>query len=36
MRGFIVDLDARTQYLQLQVECARSYAVLANLGGLPR
>lgn len=36
MRGFIDDLNARTQYLLLQVERARSYAVLANLGGLPR
>ena len=36
MRGYIDDLDARSRYLELQVEYARSYAVLANLGGLPR
>ncbi len=36
MRGFIDNLDTRTQYLELQVQQARSYTVLADLGGLPR
>lgn len=36
MRGYIDDLDARLDHVRLQVEQARSYAVIANLGGLPR
>lgn len=36
MRGFIDDLNTRLAYISLQVEQAQSYAVLANLGGLPR
>ena len=34
MRAYIDDLDARIAYLHLQVDQAKSYAVLANLGGL--
>ena len=34
MRSSIDDLDARLQYIRLQVTRAQSYAVLANLGGL--
>jgi len=36
MRGYADDLDTRLDYLRLQVERAQSYAVLANLGGIPR
>ena len=36
MRGYIDDLNARIEYVRLQVQRAQSYAVLANLGGLPR
>ncbi|MGH8223714.1 MAG: TolC family protein [Woeseiaceae bacterium] len=36
MRGYIDDLNARLDFVRLQVERAQSYAVLANLGGLPR
>ena len=36
MRGFIDDLDTRLDHIRLQIERAQSYAVLANLGGLPR
>ncbi|MDH3410591.1 MAG: TolC family protein, partial [Gammaproteobacteria bacterium] len=36
MRGFIDDLNTRLDHVRLQVERAQSYAVLANLGGLPR
>lgn len=36
MRGFIDDLNTRLDHVQLQIERAQSYAVLANLGGLPR
>jgi len=36
MRGYIDALNARIEYERLQVERAQSYAVLANLGGLPR
>jgi hypothetical protein len=36
MRGYIDDLDTRLELVRLQVERARAYAVLANLGGLPR
>ncbi len=36
MRGYIDDLTARLDYIRLQVERTKSYAMLANLGGLPR
>ena len=36
MRGYIDDLNTRIEYIRLQVERAQSYAVLANLGGIPR
>lgn len=36
MRGYIDDLNTRIDYIRIQVERAQSYAVLANLGGLPR
>jgi len=36
MRGYADDLDTRLDYMRLQVERAQSYAVLANLGGIPR
>lgn len=36
MRGYVDDLDTRLEYIRLQVERAQSYAVLANLGGIPR
>ena len=36
MRGYVDDLDTRLDYIRLQVERAKSYAVLANLGGIPR
>jgi len=36
MRGYIDDLNTRIEYIRLQVDRAQSYAVLANLGGLPR
>lgn len=36
MFGHIDHLDTRLEQLRLQVERAQSYAVLANLGGLPR
>lgn len=36
MRGFIDELNARLDHIRLQTERAQSYAVLANLGGLPR
>jgi outer membrane protein TolC len=36
MRGFIDDLNTRLEHIRLQIERAQSYAVLANLGGLPR
>jgi len=36
MRGFIDELNTRLDHIRLQVERAQSYAVLANLGGLPR
>jgi len=35
MRGYVDDLDTRLEYMRLQVERAQSYAVLANLGGIP-
>ncbi len=34
MRGYIDDLNTRIDHVRLQVERAKSYAVLANLGGL--
>lgn len=36
MRGYVDDLDTRLDYIRLQVERAKSYAVLASLGGIPR
>lgn len=36
MRGYIDNLNTRTEYIRLQVERAQSYAVLSNLGGIPR
>jgi outer membrane protein TolC len=36
MRAWIDDLNIRIEHLRLQVERAQSYAVLANLGGLPK
>jgi hypothetical protein len=36
MRGYIDDLDTRLELVRLQVERAQTYAVLANLGGMPR
>lgn len=36
MRGFIDHLNTRLDHVRLQIERAQSYAVLANLGGLPR
>lgn len=36
MRGYIDDLNTRIDFIRLQVERAQSYAMLANLGGLPR
>ena len=36
MRGVIDELNARLDVARLQTEQARSYAVLANLGGLTR
>jgi outer membrane protein TolC len=36
MRGYIDELNTRLDHLRLQIERAQSYAVLANLGGLPR
>jgi outer membrane protein TolC len=36
MRGYIDDLDTRLELVRLHVERAQSYAVLANLGGMPR
>lgn len=35
MRAYIDDLNTRIDHIRLQVERAQSYAVLANLGGLP-
>ena len=34
MRGYITDLEVRLDHLQLTVDRAKTYAVLANLGGL--
>ena len=36
MRGYIDDLDTRLEHIRLKVERARSYAEIANLGGIPR
>ncbi len=36
MRAYIDDLNSRIDHIRLQVERTQSYAVLANLGGLPR
>jgi len=36
MRGYIDNLNTRLEHIRLQVQRAQSYAVLANLGGLPR
>ena len=36
MRAFLDDLNTRTDYIGLQVERAQSFAMLANLGGIPR
>ena len=36
MRGYIDDLNTRIDYVRLNVEREQAYAVLANLGGLPR
>jgi hypothetical protein len=36
MRGYVNDLNARTDHIRLQVKRAQSYAVLANLGGFPQ
>lgn len=36
MRGYIDDLNTRLDHVRLQIERDQSYAVLANLGGLPR
>jgi outer membrane protein TolC len=35
MRAYVDDLNTRIEHIRLQVERAQSYAVLANLGGLP-
>ena len=36
MRAHIDDLNTRLEHIRLQVEQAKSYAMLANLGGFPR
>jgi len=36
MRGYIDDLNTRIDYVRLNVEREQAYAMLANLGGLPR
>ncbi len=36
MRGYIDDLNTRLDHVRLQIDQAQSYAVLANLGGIPR
>ena len=36
MRGYIDDLNVRIDYVRLNVEREQAYAVLANLGGIPR
>ncbi len=36
MRGYVDDLNTRLDHVRLQIDQAQSYAVLANLGGIPR
>ena len=36
MRGYINDLNTRVDYVRLRTDRAKSYAVLSNLGGIPR
>ena len=36
MRAYLDDLNTRTDHIRLQVERAQSFAMLANLGGIPR
>ena len=36
MRGYIDDLNTRIDYVRLNVEREQAYAMLANLGGIPR
>jgi len=36
MRAYVDDLNTRIDHIRLQGESAQSYAVLANLGGIPR
>jgi outer membrane protein TolC len=36
MRAYVDDLDTRLEYARLQVDRARSFALLANLGGIQR
>jgi len=36
MHGYIDDLNTRVDHVRLQVERAKAYAAIANLGGLPR
>ncbi len=36
MQSYIAELNTRVDHIRLQVERAQSYALLANLGGLPR
>jgi len=36
MRGYVDDLNTRLDYVRLQKERAQSFAILANLGGIPR
>ena len=36
MRGYIDDLNTRIDHVRLNIEREQAYAVLANLGGLPR
>jgi outer membrane protein TolC len=36
MRAYIDDLNARVEHTRLQVDRAKSFASLANLGGIPR
>ena len=36
MRGYVDDLNTRLDYIRLQKERAQSFAMLANLGGIPR
>ena len=36
MRSYVDDLDTRLDFIRIQAEQAQSYALLANLGGIPR